>query len=205
MLTDRLGAELFQFTPLREGRHKQPSDENQYSQFQFTPLREGRRQASQGIQAKRGHFNSRPSARGDKARAVNQSKDEKISIHAPPRGATRKRLKTPSAALEFQFTPLREGRRFPKTVHLFWILFQFTPLREGRRGDLEAAFSVFDFNSRPSARGDQAIAQAQAPKQAFQFTPLREGRHFINCQRVSHLQISIHAPPRGATHRSYPP
>ena len=55
--------------------------------FQFTPLREGRRRVQLSGRAE-GHFNSRPSARGDRTSAAGVS----------PRGG-------------FQFTPLREGRR----------------------------------------------------------------------------------------------
>ena len=99
-------------------------------------------------------FNSRPSARGDDYWAE-RIEIELISIHAPPRGATFSRLANLSDML-FQFTPLREGRRFclcyerpaitisihapPRGATLSictppvveWI-FQFTPLREGRR------------------------------------------------------------------------
>ena len=35
------------------------------------------------------HFNSRPSARGDRRRAAGSRAPDRISIHAPPRGATR--------------------------------------------------------------------------------------------------------------------
>ena len=35
------------------------------------------------------HFNSRPSARGDKAAVDAEKKALEISIHAPPRGATK--------------------------------------------------------------------------------------------------------------------
>ena len=77
--------------------------------FQFTPLREGRRNRSD-ITAIRGHFNSRPSARGDE-------------------GADKKDLK----AKLFQFTPLREGRPKPSRTKRKPSKFQFTPLREGRR------------------------------------------------------------------------
>ena len=38
------GIMLFQFTPLREGRHARRADAAQLGAFQFTPLREGRRQ-----------------------------------------------------------------------------------------------------------------------------------------------------------------
>ena len=77
--------------------------------FQFTPLREGR--------------------------LADESADElcRISIHAPPRGAT---LGAGAGAIVgiFQFTPLREGRlqRGFSLPHAY--RFQFTPLREGRRG-----------------------------------------------------------------------
>ena len=56
---------LFQFTPLREGRHRRRSRDGSPVLFQFTPLREGR---------------PFPSTR---------TASRRISIHAPPRGATR--------------------------------------------------------------------------------------------------------------------
>ena len=79
----------------------------------------------------RAYFNSRPSARGDFSRLANLSdmlfqftplregrlKDATgqdtaalISIHAPPRGATKSSKRIVCCRL-FQFTPLREGRR----------------------------------------------------------------------------------------------
>ena len=79
---------LFQFTPLREGRHARPVFVVGNVQFQFTPLREGRlddffqfRQVS--------NFNSRPYVRGDHSIAG-----------VVPSGN------------KFQFTPLREGRPY---------------------------------------------------------------------------------------------
>ena len=142
--------------------------------FQFTPLREGRRKAAQEIQ------------RGGA-----------ISIHAPPRGATRwqepNRVRTP-----FQFTPLREGRpmcgirvRWRRRISIHAPprgatksmpgqstrrRFQFTPLREGRQVYKSHGFGRTYFNSRPSARGD-------SPGRGYQLL----------------INISIHAPPRGAT------
>ena len=122
---------IFQFTPLREGRPRAPARQAACTLFQFTPLREGRQglsvpyhtSTSISIHAPprgathrapdsgrlAGHFNSRPSARGD-VRAASRGRGLCISIHAPPRGATfvafRQRL-----PCKFQFTPLREGRR----------------------------------------------------------------------------------------------
>ena len=85
----------------------------------------------QNAEERRGtYFNSRPSARGDRA-IPGEGQHVVISIHAPPRGAT----ETGYAKLKlstFQFTPLREGRLacFKQSDNI--ILFQFTPLREGR-------------------------------------------------------------------------
>ncbi len=78
--------EIFQFTPLREGRPMPPDGRSRRQTFQFTPLREGRLCGFPTTFALQ-HFNSRPSARGD-------MRDNllfaflRISIHAPPRGAT---------------------------------------------------------------------------------------------------------------------
>ena len=54
--------------------------------------------------------------------------------------------------------------------------FQFTPLREGRRDSKRTVDALWNFNSRPSARGDGGARAGYAD-----------------------LFISIHAPPRGAT------
>ena len=78
--------------------------------------------------------------------------DYEISIHAPPRGATRRGAAQPSAS-RFQFTPLREGRRFLSTNERYYC----------------------NFNSRPSARGDLP-PRRDTSDMGFQFTPLREGR-----------------------------
>ena len=75
-------------------------------------------------------FNSRPSARGDGAGKV-IGECRIISIHAPPRGATRTTRRS-----------------------LYADVFQFTPLREGRPSTGNPAVQCQYFNSRPSARGD---------------------------------------------------
>ena len=56
--------------------------------FQFTPLREGRHTVFPNLRYQN-YFNSRPSARGDMM-PVRCLISAPISIHAPPRGATRK-------------------------------------------------------------------------------------------------------------------
>ena len=144
------------------------------------------------------YFNSRPSARGDMLSMYNRCSGRYISIHAPPRGATRMVLVPSDADDVFQFTPLREGR--PPSV---WKLPQ-----------------SHYFNSRPSARGDTKEQMRTHSMMQFQFTPLREGRPRLpNAPlRLAHFNsrpsargdrdenafsppdfISIHAPPRGAT------
>ena len=166
--------EIFQFTPLREGRPRPHENGLQPSEFQFTPLREGR-PLGQLTLSFPFYFNSRPSARGDLFRGQWLS-CRTISIHAPPRGATPVR-DCRALIAEFQFTPLREGRPGTLNVAGDSALFQFTPLREGRQSSLRRLWAwIGDFNSRPSARGDRRQVAAW------------------RC-----CWISIHAPPRGAT------
>ena len=76
----------------------------------------------------------------------------------------------------FQFTPLREGRRIGMIMPSPYAVFQFTPLREGRRPSPAMPVKFFDFNSRPSARGDMKYISSGGSTLVFQFTPLREGR-----------------------------
>ena len=124
-----------------------------------------------------------------------------ISIHAPPRGATETgygKLRQ----LTFQFTPLREGRRLRGNGAETILLFQFTPLREGRRVACCECCSVLNFNSRPSARGDRCRSRSPTSEK-FQFTPLREGRRYRAWMGKEALEISIHAPPRGATRDAF--
>ena len=99
---------IFQFTPLREGRRQgqRPFSASSISihapprgatyvficprplyKFQFTPLREGRL-SHPFISGFANNFNSRPSARGD-GLILSAIGTFSISIHAPPRGATR--------------------------------------------------------------------------------------------------------------------
>ena len=168
---------IFQFTPLREGRRRSGIAATARILFQFTPLREGRRLAA----------------------LCCACADVSISIHAPPRGATPQARTAasimayfnsrPSARgdvmkqvamwddYKFQFTPLREGRPgITLACKPHALVFQFTPLREGRRCRRTGDRGGRHFNSRPSARGDGSWRRFNPPD-----------------------DISIHAPPRGAT------
>ena len=189
--------------------------------FQFTPLREGRR----GSQARRrlpfGYFNSRPSARGDPCLLSGGSQlifqftplregrrlvaavhafAQRISIHAPPRGATLRKSRGCIRNL-FQFTPLREGRRRKCMTTMWQDLFQFTPLREGRRVARLSRRALRHFNSRPSARGDVHGREKGTGTFISIHAPPRGATH-TGHKVVAVGAISIHAPPRGATQRS---
>ena len=119
-----------------------------------------------------------------------------ISIHAPPRGAT------------YLTGQLRQSITI--SIH--------APPR-GATIPARFPYQHQDFNSRPSARGDDALVAGYAmvyisihapprgatarlmpagPAIIFQFTPLREGR-LNRLTPIAHASISIHAPPRGAT------
>ena len=143
------------------------------------------------------HFNSRPSARGDAA--ARNCPDSSagfqftplregrpgvsfscplwlsISIHAPPRGATRC-AGTAARPTIFQFTPLREGRQRRKKWYRDATRFQFTPLREGRRARKARRHATARFQFTPLREGRRRRTTAPAWPTAFQFTPLREGR-----------------------------
>ena len=60
-------------------------------------------------------FNPRPCARGDRNVQINYSHD-RVSIHAPARGATPLSLLAWTGRIKFQSTPLREGRPQPDLV-----------------------------------------------------------------------------------------
>ena len=121
-----------------------------------------------------------------------------ISIHAPPRGATKHGIDG-ELTVQFQFTPLREGRQ--KLLRILGIEteFQFTPLREGRLcppyGDLEK----YSISIHAPPRGATMCREVRAPRPChFNSRPSARG-DFCGFPTTFALQISIHAPPRGAT------
>ena len=165
-------------------------------------------------------FNSRPSARGDAGAALLASRG-KFSIHAPPRGATVSHfysfllpsffnsrpsargdmgVNTTSSRSPFQFTPLREGR--PLRVAIIWDsrISIHAPPRGATAAQMFQAFLGSYFNSRPSARGDAAKARRMARRSHFNSRPSARGDVSKSGALVMN-EISIHAPPRGATAR----
>ena len=170
---------IFQFTPLREGRQTGAAAGGSTTQFQFTPLREGRRLDC------------------GRQRLI------MISIHAPPRGATRFEIVAVRPG-EFQFTPLREGRhRAALRLCGGGAISIHAPPRGATAALCCACADVsISIHAPPrGATGKQIVTDFNAG--VFQFTPLREGRRQLNQLAVLDTLISIHAPPRGATLRFF--
>ncbi len=167
---------IFQFTPLREGRLTPRCAKCTIYGFQFTPLREGRHvDTSAAVIGVLFQFTPLREGRPISAQESTENK-QRISIHAPARGATgRSPTFSPVGAL-FQFTPLREGRRYTWGASIQPNIFQFTPLREGRPGHRQQPRRCRNFNSRPCERGDICRFYVDGKSLKFQFTPLREGR-----------------------------
>ena len=78
--------------------------------------------------------------------------------------------------------------------------FQFTPLREGRRvGGCHPVQAVY-FNSRPSARGDADGTERKRHAHGISIhAPPRGATAYKSIKELDGRVISIHAPPRGAT------
>ena len=123
-----------------------------------------------------------------------------ISIHAPPRGATCPATRRNALrALQFQFTPLREGRLTSDFANIERkIISIHAPPRGATIPLLMFRLGAAHFNSRPSARGDFLRKSRRRSGTISIHAPPR-GATLIVCDDVVNLNISIHAPPRGAT------
>ena len=173
---------IFQFTPLREGRRFRLSFVLVASRISIHAPPRGATQAPTSTAAGPPHFNSRPSARGDNP-AERRNTHGQISIHAPPRGATPRPGKASGMHLISIHAPPRGATQcHHRVAHAGQ--FQFTPLREGRRRCARGGRQRTDFNSRPSARGDSRATRRKEGTTIFQFTPLREGRRSLQVSRA---------------------
>ena len=124
--------ELFQFTPLREGRRSLYSSPFLLMLISIHAPAGG---ATGDIPRKdiaRTYFNSRPCGRGDPV-TCSRLKNKLISIHAPAGGATHLAYVTYSRLIDFNSRPCGRGDGNSGAALLADCLFQFTPLREGRR------------------------------------------------------------------------
>ena len=193
---------LFQFTPLREGRRGSMRRASSANSFQFTPLREGRRDCAI-CQLRNRRISIHAPPRGATSPPKPRRFDRTISIHAPPRGATKLLIYHHIRIAYFNSRPSARG-----DLLLLWKLypfreFQFTPLREGRRINAHSLRHQLHFNSRPSARGDIMRLVKQGKNVISIHAPPR-GATAHGMQANRHRGISIHAPPRGATYTVRP-
>ena len=99
----------------------------------------------------------------------------------------------------FQFTPLREGRRgMERQQRQRWLISIHAPPRGATGTRRICGIRSANFNSRPSARGDQAQRQGLRLRRYFNSRPSARGDLFLT-SNLQGVVISIHAPPRGAT------
>ena len=149
--------------------------ERRILRFQSTPLREGR-QIIPGILCRYcWGFNPRPCARGDGRGIKLYDEVDRVSIHAPARGATRIPRPCGRPGTVSIHAPAR-GATFSTAMPLFLQQFQSTPLREGRHFLLGQLPDLFQFQSTPLREGRRIPAGEKTKLGQFQSTPLREGR-----------------------------
>ena len=146
---------------------------NHYVLFQFTPLREGRQGVVRAAQQARISIHAPP--RGATIPDDVDGSADFISIHAPPRGATPARFSLRASCTYFNSRPSARGDGGFLVQGRIHLLFQFTPLREGRRPFQDFFDLFFDFNSRPSARGDGDRAASGLGGENFNSRPSARG------------------------------
>ena len=143
-----------------------------------------------------------------------------ISIHAPPRGATRG-IGDINTTCNISIHAPPRGATHPRGVYVLGIGISIHAPPRGATPAARRTRRSMYFNSRPSARGDsvkrirreylgtfqftplregrRSSSSSKRRFKAFQFTPLREGRLTSDFANIERKIISIHAPPRGAT------
>ena len=131
------------------------------------------------------YFNSRPYARGDAPQDIFCGLVPGISIHAPTRGATRFGCLKPIHQGNFNSRPYARGDRPScRRSRTGRTVFQFTPLREGRRFAQGRNFLGTRISIHAPTRGATQRWHSRSPLGKFQFTPLREGRQKSAADRL---------------------
>ncbi len=211
----------FQSTPPRGGRRLRAGTNLELSEVSIHAPARGATPQPRGYAHSGRGFNPRPRAGGDQFRdgsvmvwvpfqstpprggrhgtANEVGRHQRVSIHAPARGATTSMVRWPMASM-FQSTPPRGGRR-ALSIQPCKSPTCFNPRpRAGgdRRMSRDRAMSP-RFNPRPRAGGDFRQPFFYVERRLFQSTPPRGGRPVqLACARAG-LTVSIHAPARGAT------
>ena len=165
-------------------------------------------------------FNPRPSARGDAGQRP-CARPDRVSIHAPLRGATHVATHEPGQLAVSIHAPLRgatsglgmgagltggfnprpsaRGDRRSRSRISSITRFQSTPLCEGRPVPARPGRLRCAFQSTPLCEGRHGSGQTVGDGLQFQSTPLCEGRRDLVPARHPRGRVSIHAPLRGAT------
>ena len=121
-----------------------------------------------------------------------------ISIHAPPRGATRPAGAISRILRNFNSRPSARGDTTMNKTILKQRVFQFTPLREGRPCRFACCFLAFCISIHAPPRGATPFCVLFSCLLYFNSRPSARGDLVLVGGQIAAL-ISIHAPPRGAT------
>ena len=123
----------------------------------------------------------------------------RVSIHAPARGATHW-LRPWTASQWFQSTRPRGARLTVSIFVMTSAMFQSTRPRGARPPRGHSVSRPLRFNPRARAGRDAAFAVIGDVEWLFQSTRPRGARRDICRIDESEVEVSIHAPARGATH-----
>ena len=143
-------------------------------------------------------FNPRPRTGGDALTTTTFALAASVSIHAPARGATGKRLESFPPTDQFQSTPPHGGRP-SSAISLRAAEFQSTPPHGGRRWAARLRLqdcSLFQSTPPHGGRQYQVLTKARN-EDGFQSTPPHGGRrrHYKSSVSLG-LQAVLHRPPK---------
>ncbi len=176
-----MGLSLFQSTPPRGGRQHLQANRERNPEFQSTPPRGGR-----------------PSDGTVTYTLI------VVSIHAPARGATRRRPWVARPEHCFNPRPRAGGDALSSTSSAPARSFNPRP-RAGGDPPAAAAWPQKDVSIHAPARGATWGASAAASPWRFQSTPPRGGRPTISRSPMPPVWLFQSTPPRGGRHRAHQP
>ena len=165
--------------------------------FQSTPPRGGRHEPSQRRPAARPVSIHAP-ARGATLRGRTTGRSRIVSIHAPARGATSSQIRARRNTMSFNPRPRAGGDIVAFAEHRLSLGFNPRP-RAGGDADVDAMGELFVVSIHAPARGATPFPCSEHSDTEFQSTPPRGGQPPTDPRRRRTFPVSIHAPARGAT------
>ena len=189
----------FRSTPLREGRPVAAAVTRPWSAFRSTPLREGRHRRRVRRHARARRFDPRPCERGDDRHPRARAR-QRVSIHAPARGATSFRPDWWFVIAVSIHAPARGATSPPWRGDPRSKSFDPRPCERGDRKSTIRAPAFSSFDPRPCERGDDRHPRARARQRVSIHAPARGATEAPDRWRKA-CGVSIHAPARGATRR----